>query len=81
MSLEKILSDCVVLQNEPLYLGCCLPTYKDSIVEKVKVLKDNGYEFKLKEVGIFGEETYYCDKLNLSYQTDFNGDSTLYYSG
>ena len=81
MKVKEILANCVVLQNGSYYLGCVRPNYKDSTVEKVKVLKDNGYEFKLKEIGVFGEETYFCDKLNLSYQTDLNGDSNLQYSG
>lgn len=81
MNLKEILANCVVLQNGSYYLGCVYPNYKDPVVEKVKFLTDNGYEFKLKEISIFGEETYVCDKLNLRYQIDFNGDSTLQYSG
>ena len=78
---KSIIDDCVILSNGSLYLGCIYPNYKDPTVEKLKVLKDNGYEFKLKEISIFGEETFFCDKLNLSYQTDYNGDSTLHYTG
>jgi len=81
MSLKEILDNCVVLQNGSYYLGCVYPNYKDPVVEKVKFLTDNGYEFKLREISIFGEETYVCDKLNLRYQTDLNGDSTLHYAG
>ena len=81
MKVKEILANCAVLQNGSYYLGCAYPKFKDPIVEKVKFLIDNGYEFKLKEISIFGEETYFCDKLNLSYQTDYNGDSTLHYSG
>jgi len=81
MKVKEILANCAVLQNGSYYLGCVRPNFKDPVVEKVKFLKDNGYEFNLKEISIFGEETYFCDKLNLSYQTDFNGDSTLQYSG
>tara|TARA_R100001510_G_scaffold55197_1_gene58795 strand:- start:1013 stop:1258 length:246 start_codon:yes stop_codon:yes gene_type:complete len=81
MNLKEILDNCVVLQNGSYYLGCVYPNYKDPVVEKVKFLTDNGYEFKLREISIFGEETYVCDKLNLRYQTDLNGDSTLHYAG
>jgi|TARA_R100000008_G_scaffold71743_1_gene49688 hypothetical protein len=78
---SDLLMKCAVLTDGSYYLGCCYPSYNDPVVKKVKLLKDNGYEFKLKEIGIFGEETYFCDKLNLSYQADLNGDSTLHYSG
>ena len=81
MKVKEILANCAVLQNGSYYLGCAYPNFRDPVVEKVKVLVDNGYEFKLKKLSIFGEETYFCDKLNLAYQTDLNGDSTLHYSG
>ena len=81
MTLEKILTDCAVLPNGSLYLGCAKLNFKDPVVEKVNFLIDNGYEFKIKEISIFGEETYFCNKLNLSYQTDYNGDSTPHYVG
>ena len=81
MQIKEILASCAVLQNGSYYLGCAYPNFKDPVVEKVRVLVDNGYEFKLKEISMFGEETYFRDKLNLSYQTDYNGDSTLNYSG
>jgi hypothetical protein len=81
MKTEEILSQCVILNNGKLYLGCCLPNFNDPVIKKVKVLKANGYEFILKEIGIFGEETYFCNKLNLQYQTDYRGDGTLHYSG
>ena len=81
MKIEEILSKCVILNNGKLYLGCCLPNFNDPVVEKVKALKDNGYEFKLKEIGVFGEETFFCNELNLLYQTDYLGDSTLNYTG
>ena len=80
MEIKEILANCSVLQNGSYYLGCIHPNFKDPVVEKVNFLKDNGYEFKLKEISIFGEETFFCDKLNLSYQTDYNGDSTLHYT-
>jgi len=81
MNVKEILANCSILQNGSYYLGCAYPKFKDPVVEKVKFLIDNSYDFKLKEISIFGEETYFCDKLNLSYQTDYNGDSTLHYSG
>ena len=81
MQIKEILASCAVLQNGSYYLGCAYPNFIDPVVEKVRVLVDNGYEFKLKEISMFGEETYFCDKLNLSYQTYYNGDSTLNYSG
>ena len=80
METKEILSKCAILNNGKLYLGCCYPIFNDPVVEKVKALKDNGYEFKLKEIGIFGEETYFCNELNLLYQTDYLGDSTLHYT-
>lgn len=81
MNLKKILDNCVVLHNGSYYLGCVYPNHKDPVVGKVKFLTDNGYEFKLREISIYGEETYVCDKLNLRYKTDLNGDSTLHYAG
>ena len=81
LNITDLLASCVVLQNGSLYLGCCHLNFKDPIVEKVNFLRDNGYKFKLKEISCFGEETYFCDKLNLSYQTDYNGDCRLHYSG
>ena len=81
MKTDEILSQCVILNNGKLYLGCCLPKFNDPVVEKVKFLRDNGYEFYLKEISIFGEETFFCDKLNLVYQTDYNGDCWLHYTG
>ena len=81
MKIKEILSHCVVLQNGALYLGCCRSNFEDPIVEKVRFLQDNGYVFKLKEISIFGEESFFCDKLNLSYQTDYYGDSHLHYTG
>ena len=80
MKIKEILSHCAVLQNGTLYLGCCRLNFGDPIVEKVKVLQDNGYVFKLKEISIFGEESFFCDKLNLSYKTDYYGDSHLHYT-
>jgi len=81
MDVEEILVNCAVLQNGSLYLGCCGLKFKDPVVEKVRFLRDNGYEFYLKEISIFGEETFFCNKLNLSYQTDYNGDCWLHYTG
>ena len=81
MNIKEILSKCVILNNGKLYLGCCYPTFNDPVGLKAKILRDNGYEFELKEISIFGEETYFCTELNLLYQTDYFGDSTLNYTG
>ena len=43
MKVKEILANCVVLQNGSYYLGCIHPNFKDPVVEKVKVLVDNGY--------------------------------------
>jgi len=81
LSIIDLLSSCVVLQNGTLYLGCCHLNFEDPITKKVNFLRERNYKFKLKEVSCFGEETYFCDELNLSYKTDYYGDSHLHYLG
>tara|TARA_R110000765_G_scaffold332870_1_gene423492 strand:- start:92 stop:343 length:252 start_codon:yes stop_codon:yes gene_type:complete len=78
---EEILSGCYVSSDGSLYLGRCLPNFKDPVGERVNILRNQGYKFKLKEDTIFGEQLYFCDQLNLSYKTDYYGDSSLNYSG